>query len=68
LWEAIHPRRNGKLHRDRSPPTTERRSRQPSSKKKKIIRQDETDPKQKAITGYKEQVDRHTPHPHPPEN
>jgi len=30
-----------------------------------------TDPKQKAVTGYKEQVDRNTPphpQPHPPEN
>jgi len=31
----------------------------------KLIRQDATDPKQKAVTDYKEQVDRHTPHPHP---
>ena len=26
-------------------------------------RQDATDPKQKAVTDYKEQVDRHPPHP-----
>jgi len=32
---------------------------------KKLIRQDATDPKQKAVTDYKEQVDRHTPHTHP---
>jgi len=30
----------------------------------KLIRQDATDPKQKAVTDYKEQVDRH-PHLHP---
>jgi len=63
MWEAIHSRRKGKLHRHRSPPTTARRSRQPS--RKKLIRQDANDPKQKAVTDYKEQVDRHTPHPHP---
>jgi len=63
LWEAIHPRRKGKIHRDRSPPTTARRSRQPSHKKKRLIRQDPTDPKQKAVKDYKEQVDRHTPTP-----
>jgi len=36
----------------------------------KLTRQDTTNPKQKAITDYKEQVDRHTPipPPHPPEN
>jgi len=60
-WEAIHPRRKGKLHRERSPPTTARRSRQPS--RKKVIRQDTTDPKQKAVTDYKEQVDRPPPTP-----
>jgi len=32
-----------------------------SQKKKKLTRQDATDPKQKAITDYKEQVDRHLP-------
>jgi len=63
LWEVIHPHRKGKLHRDRSPPTTARRSWQPSHKK--LIRQDATDPKQKAVTDYKEQVDRHTPTPNP---
>jgi len=63
LWEAIHLRRKGKLHRDRSPHTTARRSRQLSHKK--LIRQDATDPKQKAVTDYKEQVDRHTPHSNP---
>jgi len=31
----------------------------------KLIRQDATDPKQKAVTDYKEQVDRHIHHPHP---
>jgi len=31
----------------------------------KPIRQDATDPKQKAVTDYEEQVDRHTPHPPP---
>jgi len=30
---------------------------------KKLNRQDATDPKQKAVTDYKEQVDRHTPSP-----
>jgi len=30
---------------------------------KKLIKPDATDPKQKAVTDYKEQVDRHTPHP-----
>jgi len=66
LWEAIHPRRKGKLHRYRSPPTTARRSRQPSHKKN-LIRQDATDPKQKAVTDYKEQVDSgQTPPPPPP--
>ena len=35
-----------------------------SQKKKKLIRQDATVPKQKAVTDYKEQVDRHTPHPY----
>jgi len=33
----------------------------------KLTRQDATDPKQKAVTDYKEQVDR-PPLPHPPEN
>jgi len=33
IIKAIHPRRKGKLQRDRSPPTTARRSRQPSHKK-----------------------------------
>jgi len=36
-----------------------------SHKKKNLIRQDATDPKQKEVTDYKEQVDRHIPHPHP---
>jgi len=37
---------------------------------KKLIRQDASNPKQKAVTDYKEQADRHTlpPPPHPPEN
>jgi len=30
---------------------------------KKLIRQDATDPKQKAVTDYKEQLDSHTPTP-----
>jgi len=34
----------------------------------KLTRQDATDPKQKAVTDYKEQVDRHTHPPNPPEN
>jgi len=33
LWEAIHPHRKWKLHRDRSPFTTVRRSRQPPHRK-----------------------------------
>jgi len=33
------------------------------SQKKRLIRQDPTDPKQKAVKDYKEQVDRHTPTP-----
>ena len=31
----------------------------------KLTRQDAVDPKQKAVTDYKEQVDRQTPPPHP---
>jgi len=34
----------------------------------KLTRQDATDPKQKTVTDYKEQVNRHPPPPHPPEN
>ena len=33
MWEAIHPHRKGKLHRDRSPPTTAQTSQQPSCRK-----------------------------------
>jgi len=64
LWEAIQSRRKGKLHRDRSQPTTARRSRQPSHKKK-LIRHEATDPKQKAVAENKKQVYRHTPPPTP---
>jgi len=52
------PPQEGKATKGQKP-TTARRSRQLS--RKKLIRQDATDPKQKAVTDYKEQVDRHTP-------
>jgi len=35
-----------------------------NSLKEKLTRQDVTNPKQKAVTDYKEQVDRHTHPPH----
>jgi len=92
LWEAIHPRRKGKLHGQKrahyctkKPATVSqktvsnttlydyaRRNTQTVTTEHKrsdfiIAELDkmQIDPKQKAVTDYKEQVDRHTPHPHP---
>jgi len=63
LWEAIPPagseshtgtEARSVLHEEAGKLLTE-----------KLTRQDATDPKQQAVTGYKEQVDRPPPHPTP---
>jgi len=62
LWEAIPPagseshtgtEARSVLHEEAGKLLTE-----------KLTRQDATDPKQQAVTGYKEQVDRRPPPPH----
>jgi len=65
LWEAIHPRRKRKLQKP-----THHCMKKPATVSQKLIGRDATNPEQKAVTDYKEQVDRNTsPTPlHPPEN